>query len=144
MIDVRLSREDELPVLTDFSAKEWPSADKEHFGDQTVDFSKKKSTFVARDDGRVVGYISIVLDMGVLHMESVIVAETYRGKGVGALLVSAAEEYGKSSGAHKIWLETGSDWRAKEFYEKLGYRVRAALPGYWAKRDFVLMDKDIV
>jgi hypothetical protein len=46
-------------------------------------------------------------------------------------------------GAHKAWLETGADWKAKDFYESKGYQIRANLNNYYAHQDFVLMDKDL-
>lgn len=143
MIDIVLSENGDSPILKDFSAREWPGADREHFGDQVLDFTKRKLSLAARENGNIVGCISLILDMGVLHLESIIVAETHRGHGVGARLVASAEENGKSLGAHKIWLETGSDWKAKDFYTKLGYQIRAELHNYYANRDYIMMDKDL-
>jgi ribosomal protein S18 acetylase RimI-like enzyme len=143
MIDIALLEEEELPVLKAFNTSEWPSADREHYGEGKLDFTKHKITLAARDHGEVLGYISLVLDMGVLLIESLIVAEKQRGKGIGARLVAAAEEKGRSLGAHKIRLETGSNWKSRGFYEKLGYQVRANLPDYYAHQDFVMMDKGL-
>ncbi len=143
MIEIVLLDEKDSALTKEFGAAEWPKADREHFGDQVLDFNKPKFLFAAREDGNILGYISLILDMGVLHLESLIVGEKSRGKGVGAKLVLVAEEKGRALGAHKIWLETGADWQAKGFYEKLGYQVRAELRNYYAHRDFVLMDKDL-
>jgi len=143
MIDIIQLDEKELPLLKDLSSREWPDADREHFGDQKLDFTKPQFAFVAREDEKIIGYITLMFDMGVLLMESLIVAKEYRGQGIATKLVSEAEEKGRSMGAHKMKLETGSDWEAKEFYEKLGYEIRANLPDYYAHRDFVLMDKEL-
>lgn len=134
----------EKPALKAFSAREWPSADREHFGDTAqLDWSKPTITLAAKADEDIVGYITIELDMGVIYMESLIVAESHRGQGIARQLVTAAEEWGRSKGAHKISLETGANWKAKDFYLKLGYAIRAELPDYYAHRDYVLMDKDL-
>lgn len=140
MIEIALE-EKEQPALKEFDEREWPGADQEHYGDQDVDFVKHHFALVAREGSDVVGYISLVLDAGVLRMESLIVAEKFRGQGVGARLVTEAEAKGRSLGAHIMTLETGSDWKARLLYEKLGYTVRANLRNYYANRDFVLMDK---
>jgi ribosomal protein S18 acetylase RimI-like enzyme len=91
----------------------------------------------------MVGYIKCILDMGVLHLDSIIIAEKYRGQGIAKQLMMVAQERGKAMGAHKFWLETGSTWKARGFYEKLGFQVRANLNNYYAHQDFVLMDKDL-
>ena len=143
MIDITQLGEKELPLLKKLSSLEWPGADREHYGEEKLDFTKHTFAFAARDGEKVIGYITLMLDLGVLYMESLIVAEQYRGQGIATRLVLAAEERGRSMGAHKMRLETGSDWKARNFYEKLGYRVRAELPDYYANRDFVLMDKEL-
>ncbi len=143
MIAISHLDEKELPILKEFSSREWPSADREHFGEEKLDFAKHTFAYVARDGEEIIGYIKLVFDMGVLLMDSLIVAEKYRGQGIATKLVTTVEEKGKEMGAHKVRLETGSKWKAKNFYEKLGYRVRAELSDYYAHRDYVLMDKDL-
>ena len=66
-----------------------------------------------------------------------------RGKGIGSALILAAETKAKEIGVHKMWLETGTTWKAKMFYEKCGYTVRIILPNHIAGYEFVLMDKMI-
>ncbi len=143
MISIDLVEEKDFSILKEFDKHEWFSADREHYGEQELDFTKHKFAFVAREEERMIGYISLTFDLGVVYMESLIVSEKYRGQGIAAKLVALAEEKGRSLGAHKIRLETGYDWKAKDFYEKLGYEVRAHLPNYYAHRDFVLMDKEL-
>ena len=143
MINITLLDETKTDSLKKFGAQEWPGADREHFGDKQVDFTKPEFTLVAHDGTTVVGYIKCIFDMGVLYLDSIIVAEKYRGQGIATRLVTAAEDKGKIMGAHKIKLETGSDWKARGFYEKLGFKVRARLDNYYAHQDFVLMDKDV-
>ena len=143
MIEIKLFDEKELPLLTDFNSREWPSVDEEHYLSQQTDFSREKFKFIAWDKESVAGYISIFVDTGVAMMESLIVGADYRGAGLATQLVSAGEEKARSMGAHKIRLETGVDWSAKKLYEKLGYRVRVLLPNYYEHRDFVMMDKEL-
>src|SRR3989344_2534096 len=143
MIEIKLFDEKELPLLTDFNSREWPSVDEEHYLSQQTDFSREKFKFIAWDKESVAGYISIFVDTGVALMESLIVGADYRGAGLATKLVSFGEEKARSMGAHKIRLETGVDWSAKKLYEKLGYQVRVLLPDYYEHRDFVMMDKDL-
>ena len=131
------------PDLKAFSAGEWPVVDKEHFGDQQVDFSKPKFALKAIEDGQIVGYLAMTLDMGVLHIDSLLVGERHRGKGVAKRLLVAAEDRARDMGCHKAWLETGKDWKARIFYEKQGYALRVELPNYYAHQDFIIMDKEL-
>jgi GNAT superfamily N-acetyltransferase len=69
------------------------------------------------------------------------VAIDRKGQGIGTALIKAVEEKAKSLGAHKIWLETGTTWKSKNFYEKNGYFVRTIMPNHTGNQDFVLLDK---
>ena len=132
---------DDHEALTSFKAEAWPVADKEHYGDTVVDFSRSEHTFIAKDGERIVGYCTVALDAGVAQIEPLMVAPDRKGQGIGTALLKRAEEKAIQEGAHKIWLETGMSWKSKAFYEKGGYVVRAVLPNHVAHQDFVLMDK---
>jgi GNAT superfamily N-acetyltransferase len=61
-----------------------------------------------------------------LHVGSLWVDRDLRGRGLGIQLMAAAEEYARSKGCLASFLQTGS-FEARPLYEKLGYRVYAAL-----------------
>ena len=130
-------------LLQQFEAEQWPLADEEHYGRDVPAFRKEICTIVATEDGRIVGFAEIFIDTGVAHVENIIVHAEERGRRVGASLLAKAEETAKSRGVHKMKVETGAEWRARAFYEKHGYAVRAELRNYYGNRDFVLMDKEI-
>jgi ribosomal protein S18 acetylase RimI-like enzyme len=121
----------------------WPSADKEHYGENQPHFSNDTFTLVAQDNDELVGYVTVIVDSGVAQIEPLMVKVELKGKGIGTELLRTAEEKAKSLGTHKVWLETGSDWKSKAFYEKHGYIVRTTLPNHTGGREFVLMDKMI-
>ncbi len=133
----------ESPELESFKSQVWPLADVEHYKDQQPKFFKNEFTLIAKDEDRIVGYISVIIDTGVAQIEPLMVKTELKGQGIGAKLLESAEEKAKELGVHKIWLETGSDWLAKNFYEKRGYIVRTVLPNHTNGREFVLMDKMI-
>lgn len=56
----------------------------------------------------------------VAYIDTLCVDEAYRGKGVGARLLSEIEESAKAKGCYLIHLDT-FDFQAKAFYEKQGY-----------------------
>jgi ribosomal protein S18 acetylase RimI-like enzyme len=127
--------------LDHFKTVEWPAEDKIHFGKDNVDFNKQEFTYLAEEDGKIGGYIKIMTDMGVCHLDSIIVGREYREKGIGRLLIEQAEAKAKELNMHKMILETGVEWGARAFYEKLGYKVVATLKDHFDHGDFVLMEK---
>lgn len=135
-------KQDDLE-LEAFKAQVWPAADKEHYGDNQPAFLKKELTLIAKEEGKIVGYISVSVDTGVAQIEPLMVGTDLKGKGIGSKLLKAAEDKARSLGVHKVWIETGLDWNAKEFYEKHGYIVRTIMTNHTGGRDFVLMDKII-
>jgi GNAT superfamily N-acetyltransferase len=57
-----------------------------------------------------------------LHMDTLYVPPAMRGAGIGSALVRRAEEEALRRGCRGAWLDTFS-FQAREFYERLGYRV---------------------
>lgn len=138
---IEITQED--TSLATFKSQVWPVADKEHYGDNQPEFFKRQVSLVAKEEGNIIGYISVLLDTGVAQIEPLMVRPDLKRKGIGSALLKAAEEKIKSLGGHKIWLETGLGWEAKAFYENHGYVVRTLLPNHTGGQDFVLMDKMI-
>lgn len=126
-----------------FKSEVWLSADKEHYGTNQPKFYKTNFTFIARKNSIIVGYISVVIDTGVAQIEPLMVKPSLQGQGIGTELLRYTENKIKTLGVHKIWLETGYSWLAKNFYLKNGYSVRTTLPNHTNQEDFVLMDKMI-
>ncbi len=126
-----------------FKSQVWPYADKKHYGENQPNFYKDTFTLIAKENNEIVGYISVIIDTGVAQIEPLMVKTDLQGKGIGTKLLQSAEEKAKGIGTHKMWLETGSDWLAKGFYEKHGYTLRTILPNHTGGREFVLMDKMI-
>lgn len=130
-------------ALDSLKAIAWKAADKEHYGDNQPNFFRKECTLIAKDINDIIGYITLIVDSGVVQIEPLMVNPEMKGRGIGTQLLQVAEEKAKALGVHKIWLETGADWEAKQFYEKHGYVVRTILPNHTGGKDFVLMDKMI-
>jgi ribosomal protein S18 acetylase RimI-like enzyme len=126
-----------------FKKKEWVHADKEHYGNTPPDLTKYEYTYIVREDGKIVGAIDVLIDTGVLSIESLLVAQDVQRRGIGSSLVQKVEIEAKKHNCHKIWIITGADWNAKKLYESLGYTLRAVLPKYFDGKDFVILDKKI-
>lgn len=134
------SQSEQLEV---FKAKAWPVADIEHYRENPPHFFNESFTLVAEEDENIVGYITVVCDSGVAQIEPLMVDPDKKGQGIGSALLEETEKIAKEKGIHKLWLETDKEWKAKEFYLKHGYTIRAELPNHIGKQTFVLMDKFI-
>ncbi|MDQ3943427.1 MAG: GNAT family N-acetyltransferase [Actinomycetota bacterium] len=66
---------------------------------------------------------------GWLDLDTLWVAEPFRGQGYGAKLLRVAEDEARMQGCRGVFLTTFS-FQAKPFYEKFGYEVVADIPGY--------------
>ena len=139
---IKLENEDDSSLGL-FKSEEWPEADKDHYSDPNLNFSKHTYTLVVKDKDVVLAYISYFVELGVAQIDSLIVGKKFRRNGLATKLINEVEIQAKSLGAHKIRLETGVDWKAKSLYEKLGYNIRAVLPNYYGNKDFILMDKEL-
>lgn len=140
-MEIQEYNDQQTKKLEEFKASVWQAADKEHYGDNQPQFFRETVTLLAIEGEIILGYITIIADTGVAQFEPLMIAVERKGQGIGSALIKAAEDKAHSLGVHKVWLETGSDWAAKPFYEKHGYTVRAILPNHTGGREFVLMDK---
>lgn len=138
-VDVLPADKDELK---EFSIREWHDVDMEHYG-RTVEWNLKEFVFKATENGTVVGMISGKHESGVLYIEDIIVGKEKRHTGIGKALMKAAQEFGKSQGAHKAYLLTGKTWGAAKFYESLGYEKCGDLPDHHFHTDFVAYSKKL-
>jgi GNAT superfamily N-acetyltransferase len=84
--------------------------------------------FVARVDGHIVGFTQLYPSFSSVSMKRVwilndlFVDETYRGHGVAKLLLNAAENCARETGAIRVILSTQiSNIAAQKLYESRGY-----------------------
>lgn len=126
-----------------FKEREYPQVDREHYGESLPDFEEYEYTFVAKEEENIVGYITIKLELGVALIRSLLVGHESQRRGVATQLVAQAEREAKKLGAHKIWLETGVEWSARNLYESLGYVERCILKNFYGHKDFIIFDKDL-
>lgn len=83
---------------------------------------------VAEADGNVIGAINLDIRRTILHsglsglIDEIVVAESYRGKGVGRKLIDAAVEKCKLSGCCEIEVSTElTNTKARSFYKSCGF-----------------------
>ena len=93
---------------------------------------QQNSFFVARVNGRAVGYAAIhpenetsTVDMHVFHLEKIYILPECQGMGIGKLLLGEACSYVKclNSGTCRVELNVNRNNSAQEFYRKMGFAV---------------------
>jgi hypothetical protein len=90
--------------------------------------SRAESTvLLAEDKGAAVGFAQLYptftsITLGPIYvLYDLFVAPSHRRRGVGALLLGAARDFGVASGAHYLELTTAVDNPAQHLYETLGW-----------------------
>lgn len=126
-----------------FEKAEWHKLDQKHYGKPIVSYMDKDFHFMATDGEGIIGIIKGKFELGVVDVSSLIVAEKRREQGVGKALLAKAERSGKKLGCHKVYLFTGSDWRANKFYQSLGFRKTGQMQNFYHHRDFNIYEKDL-
>lgn len=109
----------------------------------------RSTSFVAEEAGALAGFCIVdwKLEAGqkVGHFITIDVAPERRRTGLGSRMMQAAEQHMAGLGCKEAMLEVGADnLAAQAFYERLGYRERGRIPGYYQDgTDALVMRKAI-
>lgn len=88
---------------------------------------------------RVVGFAIMDFGEDEAHLNLLAVAPDYRRTGIGRRLIKWLEKSALVAGIRIVSLELRANNRmAQDFYEKLGYRKIALVPGYYRGRESAL------
>jgi ribosomal-protein-alanine N-acetyltransferase len=95
---------------------------------------RHSQTWVAEEAGEITGFLIAHREpRKILHIVTIDVLEAWRRRGVGSLLMEAAEQWAGDHGLGMIGLETAQDNRAAQrFYEARGYRKVGEIEHYYA------------
>ncbi len=90
-------------------------------------------TWVAEEGGAIAGFLIAGREPGgVGHFITVDVAAEWRRRGVGRMLMDAAEKWARRQGLKMLYLETAEDnVAAQAFYEALGYAKYEKINNYY-------------
>jgi ribosomal-protein-alanine N-acetyltransferase len=95
---------------------------------------RHSQTWVAEEADDITGFLIAHREpRGILHIVTIDVLEAWRRRGVGALLMDAAEQWARDHGLGRIGLETAQDnLVAQRFYAAQGYRKVDEIAQYYA------------
>lgn len=80
--------------------------------------------FAAYDsENKMIAAMSGFDNFGPAEIGGLWVAEQYRNKGYGKILISKAEEWAREKGCGAITVFTIKSWPACHFYQKLGFKI---------------------
>jgi len=107
--------------------------------------SKDGSIYVAviESDGEKAGYAEMRTVAGEAQIYNIVIDRTFRGKGLGEMLLRHLIDKAKETGCSLVTLEVrGGNEAAMELYHKLGFKEVGRRKGYYIKggEDAVLMD----
>lgn len=94
-----------------------------------VAFAPLAVTLEDAPGGRIIGGLWGETYYDWMFVELLFVPEAWRGEGLGARLLAAAEEEARGRGCRHAWLDSYS-FQAPGFYRKQGYEVFGTLPDY--------------
>jgi ribosomal-protein-alanine N-acetyltransferase len=91
-------------------------------------------TWVAEEAGEIVGFLIAKREpRKTLHIVTIDVVEAWRRRGVGSVLMDAAEQWAREQDLALIGLETAQDnLAAQRFYAARGYRKVDKVENYYA------------
>jgi [ribosomal protein S18]-alanine N-acetyltransferase len=149
MIAIRPMAADDLDWVLSLEAStpeapHWSRAVYERFllASETNDL--RHAGWVAVDSGNLMGFAAATLVLDVCELESIVVVETARRKGIGEALLNEVSTWALAHGAVRMELEVrAGNERAIRFYEKAGWIEEGLRRGYYRgpEEDAVLMGK---
>ncbi len=94
----------------------------EYDAENGVEYNFNKFSFVAKDDDKLVGFITGFSYYSEVTINNLVVRKEYRGKGIGTKLIRKVEKHFENKGFNNINLVT-NDFQAPKFYEKCGFEL---------------------
>ena len=135
-----VSRGDEKDVLR-FLREQWPAVDREQFG-RTLEWMADPHALVLRRDKRIVGVLRGHFIGGVGSVDELLVAEGFRGRGLGSILLGRFEDEARKRRCARVILRAVKGSAAEDFYRRRGYHRECVQYGYEFGYDYVRLTQD--
>jgi RimJ/RimL family protein N-acetyltransferase len=97
--------------------------------------------FVAEAGGQLVGHLGLILARYGVADLGMLVADGWRGRGIGSALLRAGVDWARQAGAHKISLQVWPHNRAAiALYQRFGFQREGLLRRHYRRRSGELWD----
>jgi ribosomal protein S18 acetylase RimI-like enzyme len=105
----------------------------------------KHSVLLAFSGNRIIGFCLSKYDDGVIWLSWFGVVGSFRGRGVGSMLLGELEHTALARSCHKIWCDTRTANKVSQsVLRKAGYRRICELKRHWYKQDFYIWQKFLI
>ena len=137
-----MTRIKEIPIeKTKMFERDWKEFDQS----VGIQWDHKEIAFGAFENEKMVGYAKMRITGGVCYLHELLVAKTFRKKGIGKALLERVERYCLKNDCHRITLETSEKHqKALEMYKNLGYKTDVIMSNYKFNLTWYLMSKDLI
>ena len=148
--EIRRCERDDVHAVIDINMETLPEHYSDYFYYEIL--SEFPETFlIAELDGAIVGYVMCRTEYGFSHLKklglarkghvvSIAVKEQHRGKGVGTMLMKAAQDAMVEKDATESYLEVRvTNNEAISLYQRLGYAVTSRLEAYYKDGEAALV-----
>jgi ribosomal-protein-alanine N-acetyltransferase len=146
-VDVRRMRWQDIDAVVEierlaFPATAWTA---EMFWSELAEVPQTRTYFVATDAARVVGYAGLMTVGADADVQTIAVAASAQGAGVGHRLLDELVDEAVRRGCTRMFLEVAADNSvAQHLYERSGFEVTARRRGYYGPgADAVVMSRTL-
>jgi ribosomal protein S18 acetylase RimI-like enzyme len=142
MILLRKAKEEDLSIIGDLAEKIWPHTYSAYISDEQLRYMldmmynhgellaqlKKGHIFlIAEEEKKEVGFASFSLidpEQKGYKLHKIYVLPAMHGKGVGKILMNEVVNLAKRNGGKTLQLNVNRNNKAKDFYEKAGFKIK--------------------
>jgi ribosomal-protein-alanine N-acetyltransferase len=132
LLVLRRAKETDLPEIMPIERASFPTPWSEQGMRRELCGQNGAVYYVAEVDGHVVGYVGAWIYAREVHILTIAVDVTWRGQGLGEILMLTILEHGQQMGCNRAVLEYRlSNFVAEALYRKLGFVAVGIRPGYY-------------
>lgn len=142
MIYLRKAKEEDLPIIRNLAEQTWPTAYGDIISQEQIVFMLDKMynqgellgqlhdghTFLIaselKEDVGFAGFSVVDSENHIYKLHKLYVLPKMHGKGVGKILMNEVVDQIKAQGAKFLRLNVNRDNKAKDFYEKAGFKIK--------------------
>jgi predicted N-acetyltransferase YhbS len=131
---IRKMRQEDLTIVSELAMLANPHAVKEKYSEHLLDELRENPdlSFVAVDDGKVVGYVQADVKGEIAILEDIVVEKSHQKKGIGRLLLSKELKTLKRKGVKVVFAEVHYKCSsAIPFYYKFDFRISGFSQDYF-------------